>query len=237
MTVQIRNLTVRRGKRVILEGLSCEMEAGTITGLLGPSGAGKTTLIRAIVGVQRIASGTITVLGQPAGSAGLRSRTGYMTQSPAVYADLTVQENVAYFAAIAGASPARVAAAIDDVGLTAAAHQVTATLSGGQRSRVSLACSAIGNPDLLVLDEPTVGQDPLLREEIWDSLRRRAAAGATVLVSSHVMDEAGRCDRLLLLRDGALLTAGTPASIMADSGESTMDAAFLTLIRRQGVAA
>ncbi len=232
--IRVDRLTVVRGKRRVLDGFSCRITRGVVTGLLGPSGAGKTTLIRAIVGVQRIHAGDVTVFGTPAGAPALRARTGYVTQSPSIYADLTVTQNVRYFATVMGADRAAADRAIDEVGLTDAAHQLVRTLSGGQHSRASLACALVGDPELLVLDEPTVGQDPVLREELWGAFRRRAAAGATVLVSSHVMDEAGRCDRLLLLRDGALLADDTPDGIRKSAGTDDMDAAFLQLIRRAG---
>lgn len=231
--IQVEDLTVTRGTRTVLDHFTCRIGAGIVTGLLGPSGAGKTTLIRSIVGVQRTSGGSVTVLGRPAGSPDLRARTGYVTQSPSIYADLTVVENVRYFASIAGAGRPAAARAIAEVGLADAAHQLARTLSGGQHSRASLACALVGDPELLVLDEPTVGQDPVLREELWGEFRRRAAAGATVLVSSHVMDEAARCDRLLLIRDGALLADDSPDGVRRAAGRDDMDAAFLALIRRR----
>lgn len=234
--IAVRRLTVARGGRTVLDDFSCDIAAGLVTGLLGPSGSGKTTLLRSIVGVQRIRSGSVTVLGHPAGAAYLRSRTGYVTQAPSVYADLTVAENVRYFAAIARARRPRrsdAEAAIEEVGLSGARHQLVRTLSGGQHARVSLACALVGDPDLLVLDEPTVGQDPVLREELWAAFHRRARSGTTVLVSSHVMDEASRCDRLLLIRQGELLADDTPAGLRATAGTDDLDAAFLALIRRR----
>lgn len=230
--IVVTDLVVRRGRSTVLGGLSCRARAGRITGLLGPSGGGKTTLIRAIVGVQAVRSGAVTVLGVPAGSPSLRTRIGYVSQAPSVYQDLTVRENVRYFAAIAGVGAAEARAAVDQVGLTGAAGQLVGTLSGGQRSRASLACAIVGDPPVLVLDEPTVAQDPVLREELWGFFHQRAAAGATVLVSSHVMDEANRCDALLLLRDGALLADDTPAAIKHHAGTDDMDRAFLRLIRQ-----
>ena len=178
------------------------------------------------------------MLGLPAGSAPIRRRLGYLTQAPSIYPDLTVLENAEYFAALVGAGPHGAHAAIAEVGLGASADQLVGTLSGGQRSRASLACALVGSPEVLVLDEPTVGQDPVLREELWNSLRARADAGATIIVSSHVMDEANRCDHLLLIRDGTLLADDTPSAVKARAGVEDLDAAFLTLIRRQqGVAA
>jgi len=233
--ITVTNLVVERGKATVLNGLTCRIPAGRITGLLGPSGAGKTTLIRAVVGVQVIRAGTVTVLGRPAGARELRADVGYVTQAPSVYADLTVLENARYFAAIAGASAASALAAIDQVGLGRARDQLVGTLSGGQRSRASLACAIVGDPAVLVLDEPTVGQDPVLREELWDSFRQRARNGCTVLVSSHVMDEANRCDRLLLIRGGGLLADDTPDEVKRRAGTDDLDRAFLELIRTAAV--
>ena len=236
VAVEISGLTVTRGvghqKKAVLQNLSCSVERGRITGLLGPSGAGKSTLIRAIVGVQRVASGRVTVLSEPAGSPSIRRRLGYVTQAPSVYPDLTVRENAQYFAALVPPGPGTADSVIEEVGLQAAAHQLVGTLSGGQRSRASLACALVGAPEVLVLDEPTVGQDPVLREELWNSLRARASAGTTVIVSSHVMDEANRCDHLLLIRDGGLLADDTPEAVKRQAGTDDLDAAFLSLIRR-----
>jgi ABC-2 type transport system ATP-binding protein len=231
--VRIERLTVVRGGQPVLRDLSCDVAGGAVTGLLGPSGSGKTTLLRALVGVQRIRSGQVSVLGIPAGSASLRARVGYVTQSPSVYADLTVRENARYFAALYGAGSAAADAAIADVGLADAAGQLVADLSGGQRGRASLACALVGRPDVLVLDEPTVGLDPVLRVELWDRFHALAAAGTTLIVSSHVMDEAGRCDRLLLLREGRLLADSTPARLRVESGTDDLEESFLRLVRAQ----
>jgi ABC-2 type transport system ATP-binding protein len=229
--IEVTDLVVERGKRRVLQGIGCAIPAGAVTGLLGPSGSGKTTLIRAIVGVQIVKSGTITVLGEPAGSAALRRTVGYVTQAPSVYADLSVRENARYFATLYGLGATAADQAITDVGLAGAAGQLVGNLSGGQRSRASLACAMIGTPRLLVLDEPTVGQDPVLREDLWAQFHALAAKGATLLVSSHVMDEAGRCDRLLLIREGELIGDDTPAGIRAAAGTQDLDQAFLRLIR------
>jgi ABC-2 type transport system ATP-binding protein len=237
-SVIVKDLVVDRGAREVLHGISLDVPPGQVTGLLGPSGGGKTTLMRCIVGVQKLRSGEVTVLAQPAGSPQLRSRVGYVTQSPSVYADLTVRENVRYFASLYGAGAAEADAAIRAVGLSEAARQLFGDLSGGQKSRASLACAMVNSPEVLVLDEPTVGLDPLLREELWDQFRGLAAAGTTVIVSSHVMDEAGRCDRLLLLRDGELIADCTPAELRARWGTDDLDEAFLRVVRaRQEVAA
>jgi ABC-2 type transport system ATP-binding protein len=231
--VTVDDLLVERGGRRVLHGLSFAVPPGQVTGLLGPSGSGKTTLMRAIVGVQTVRSGEVTVLGAPAGSARLRSRVGYVTQAPSVYADLTVRENVRYFAALYGLGARQAEAALADVGLSDAAGQLVRDLSGGQQGRASLACALVGAPDLVVLDEPTVGLDPVLRVELWDRFHALAAAGTTLLVSSHVMDEAGRCDRLLLLREGTLLADSTPAELRAASGTDDLEEAFLRLVRVQ----
>ena len=231
--VTVRDLVVDRGHRRVLPGLSCAVPAGAVTGLLGPSGSGKTTLLRALVGVQQVRSGTVTVPGEPAGSAGLRSRVGYVTQSPSVYPDLTVRENARYSAALYGRGAREADDALAAVGLADAAGQLVADLSGGQRGRVSLACALVGEPELLVLDEPTVGLDPVLRVELWERFHALAAAGTTLVVSSHVMDEAGRCDRLLLLREGRLLADSTPARLRAESGTDDLEESFLRLVRAQ----
>jgi ABC-2 type transport system ATP-binding protein len=227
--IEIRDLRVRRGGKVVLPGLSLEIDAGSVTGLLGPSGSGKSTLIRAIVGVQIIESGDVQVLGQTAGAADLRSRLGYVTQAPSVYGDLTVRENLDYFARILRVETARIEETIDEVDLRGQADQVVGSLSGGQRSRVSLATALLNRPELLVLDEPTVGLDPVLRRDLWDLFHRLAEGGSTLLVSSHVMDEANRCDALLLLRDGDLLASLTPEQLRARTGEADSEAAFLAL--------
>jgi ABC-2 type transport system ATP-binding protein len=229
--VTVTDLVVDRGRRRVLPGLSFAVPAGQVTGLLGPSGGGKTTLMRALVGVQRVRSGTVTVLGEPAGSPALRSRVGYVTQSPSVYADLTVRENVRYFASLYGMGARETDAALADVGLTDAAGQLVRDLSGGQQGRASLACALVAAPELLVLDEPTVGLDPVLRVELWDRFHALARAGTTLIVSSHVMDEASRCDRLLLLRDGALLADSTPAQLRIDGRSDDLEVAFLNLVR------
>lgn len=198
--------------------------------LLGPSGCGKTTLMRAIVGVQIVKSGTVTVLGRPAGDPALRRSVGYATQTPAVYTDLTVTENLRYFAAVLGASHRHVHRAIEEVGLRPYRDRQAATLSGGQRSRLSLAVALLGEPELLVLDEPTVGLDPLLRLELWELFHRLASRGTTLLISSHVMDEAARCRRLLLMRDGEILADDTPEALRARTKAADLEEVFLHLI-------
>ena len=229
--VTVTDLVVDRGRRRVLRDLTFAVPPGQVTGLLGPSGSGKTTLMRAIVGVQQVRSGEVTVLGEPAGSPALRARVGYVTQAPSVYEDLTVRENARYFAALYGRSAREAGAAVADVGLADASGQLVADLSGGQRGRASLACALVGAPEVLVLDEPTVGLDPVLRVELWERFHALAAAGTTLIVSSHVMDEAGRCDRLLLLRDGELIADSTPGQLRADGRSEDLEVAFLNVVR------
>jgi ABC-2 type transport system ATP-binding protein len=231
--IAVDGLRVVRGGRTVLDGLSFDVRRGAVTGLLGPSGSGKTTVMRAIVGVQKIAGGGVEVLGHPAGSAPLRSRVGYVTQAPSVYADLTVAENLRYFAAVLGAPSSDVGRVVGEVGLEEYVDSLIASLSGGQRARVSLAAALLGTPELLVLDEPTVGLDPVLRRDLWRLFHELAAAGTTLLISSHVMDEAVRCDRLLLLRDGRLLADDAPTALLEQTGTADIEAAFLALVEGQ----
>jgi ABC-2 type transport system ATP-binding protein len=233
-TIQVRGLRIVRGGREVLHGIDIEMDAGVITGLLGPSGSGKTTLMRSIVGAQVVASGSVDVLGLAAGSPQLRSRVGYQTQSPSVYPDITVAENLDYFAAILGVGRERVGATLRVVGLEGHEAQLAGTLSGGEIARLSLAAALLNEPEVLILDEPTVGLDPVLRRDLWETFNGLADAGATVVVSSHVMDEADRCHQLLLLRDGHILAAGTPAALRERTGTADLGDAFLALVDEPG---
>jgi ABC-2 type transport system ATP-binding protein len=228
--ISIADLRIVRGGRPVIPGLATSVAAGEITGLLGPSGCGKTTLMRAIVGVQIVEGGSVQVLGEPAGSPQLRSRVAYITQAPSVYADLTVHENLRYFARILDVPLQRVDEAIETVDLSVEQDRVVERLSGGERARVSLASALLGDPDVLVLDEPTVGLDPVLRRDLWSTFKRLADDGATLLVSSHVMDEADRCDELLLMRDGRILVHAAPADVLARTGARDLDGAFLRLV-------
>jgi ABC-2 type transport system ATP-binding protein len=230
--ISVRELRVVRGGRTVLDGLSVDVQRGTVTGLLGPSGCGKTTLMRVIVGVQVVAGGMVEVLGRPAGSPELRRSVGYVTQAPSVYADLTVRENLRYFAAVLGAPASDVDRVVDEVGLASHVDVVTGRLSGGQEARVSLAAALLGAPEVLVLDEPTVGLDPVLRRDLWDLFTRLADGGRTLLVSSHVMDEAQRCGRLLLMREGSILADESPDALLARTGRADVEAAFLDLVDR-----
>ncbi|WP_439939809.1 ABC transporter ATP-binding protein [Nocardia sp. N13] len=231
--VAVRDLVVVRGGQEVLPGISLDVTAG-VTGLLGPSGCGKTTLMRSLVGAQQVRSGSVEVLGEPAGSAGLRTRIGYVTQAPSVYNDLTVAENLAFFARVLGVDRSSADEAIEVVGLSDQRQQVVGKLSGGQLSRASLAVALLGTPDLLVLDEPTVGLDPVLRRDLWGLFHRLADAGAAVLVSSHVMDEAERCHRLLLMREGRIIADGSPDEIRGRTGAADIEQAFLSLVEHTG---
>jgi ABC-2 type transport system ATP-binding protein len=229
--VKAEGLHVTRGHKKILRGVDFTMEAGRITGLLGPSGSGKTTLMRCIVGVQRLTAGSVEVLGRPAGTPSLRHNVGYVTQAPSVYTDLSVEANVRYFGAMHNVSAADTAEAIAAVGLEALARQRTSDLSGGEFSRVSLACALVSHPKLLILDEPTVGLDPVLRAELWERFAAMAEAGTTLLVSSHVMEEASHCSSLLLLRDGSLLAQLSPAQLSKRGHSNDLEQAFLHIIQ------
>ncbi|UMB71818.1 ABC transporter ATP-binding protein [Mycobacterium paraterrae] len=231
--IDINHLRVIRGKRPALRDFSARVARGSITGLLGPSGCGKTTLIRCIVGTQLITSGSVRVLGFPAGSAALRHRVGYVPQNPTIYDDLRVIDNVRYFAALYGFDDAAAESAVELVGLGDHSTAYCANLSGGQRTRVSLACALVCRPELLVLDEPTVGLDPVLRANLWERFDELARGGTTLLVSSHVMDEADHCGDLILMREGHLIAHTTPAQLREDTGCRSLEDAFLSIITRR----
>ncbi len=231
--VRADGLVVRRGGRIILDDLTFAVAGGQVTGLLGPSGCGKTTLMRTLVGVQEVSAGQVTLLGLPAGHPALRARIGYSTQDPAVYLDLTLSENLRYFGTVLRlkrdtltAATARTVADLDLGGLE---NRLVGTFSGGQLARAGLAVALLGSPDLLVLDEPTVGLDPVLRHDLWSMFHRMAGAGTALIVSSHVMDEAARCDHLLFMREGRFLAGAAPARILRQTGAPDLEAAFLRL--------
>ena len=229
--VTATDLRVTRGRKEILHGLDLNLAPGTITGLLGPSGCGKTTLMRTVVGVQRY-RGQIEVLGHAPGAAAVRGRVGYVTQGQAVYRDLTARQNLRYFAALAGTRARNIDEVLETVGLTPMADRVVGTYSGGEANRVSLACALVAGPEVLVLDEPTVGLDPLTREDLWATFHSLAERSITLVVSSHVMDEAFRCDSVLLMRDGSLLATTTAPALLERTGAATLDEAFLAVIRK-----
>lgn len=230
LALEISQLRVTRQHNEILKSLSVEIATGELVGLLGPSGSGKSTLMRTVLGVQAITSGAALVLGERAGTPGLRRRIGYMAQGSAIYLDLTVRENLAYFCGVLGLDASQVEHVLDLVNLRSHAERLVSSLSGGERSRVSLAVALLGAPELLILDEPTVGLDPVLRQDLWTTFARLVEEGATVLVSSHVMDEAARCGRLLLLREGHLLFDGTPTALLERTRARGYDEAFVRLI-------
>lgn len=232
--INAKDLAVQIDKHQILDGLSFEIKPGTITGLIGPSGSGKTTLMRSIVGVQKISGGSLDVLGLPAGDKTLRRKIGYVTQNAAVYEDLTVVQNLRYFAVLARADKNQINEIIAAVQLEKQRDQLVGSLSGGQRARVSLAVALMGNPELLVLDEPTVGLDPLLRKQLWELFDSLAASGKTLLISSHVMDEADRCSELLLLRGGKLLWNDSRPKLLEKTKTSSVGEAFLKIVEKGG---
>jgi ABC-2 type transport system ATP-binding protein len=216
------------GRLRALDGISLTVPRGEIYGLLGPNGAGKTTLIRAIVGLVRPDAGTVTVLGRRMPELAVLSRIGYMTQAAALYPDLSVEENVRFFAAINGARDG-VDEVLRFVDLYDRRKSVVSTLSGGMRTRASMACALVHQPELLLLDEPTVGVDPQLRVQLWDRFQKMAASGTTIIVSSHVMDEAERCQRLGLILFGKFLAEGSPNDLRKQAGVDRLEDAFLKL--------
>lgn len=232
-SIAVSSLIVERGGARVLQSLDVGVRTGSVTGVLGPSGCGKTTLMRAIVGVQIIKSGSVLVLGAPAGDPSLRRRVGYVTQAPSVYGDLTVHENLRYFGRIVGAPGDRIEETLHQVGLEDFAGRIVDGLSSGQRARVSLATAMLGEPEVLILDEPTVGLDPVLRRDLWRTFHALSECGTTLLISSHVMDEAEACDELILMRDGSILTTGTPEQLRLRTGTQSLGQAFLRLIEEQ----
>ena len=212
-----------------LDGVNVHIKTGEIYGLLGPNGAGKTTLIRAIVGLVAPEAGTVTVLGRRMPDVDNLRNVGYMTQQAALYPGLSVEENVQFFAAINGADEEGVTGALNLVRLEDRRTSVVATLSGGMRQRCSLTCALVHKPKLLLLDEPTVGVDPQLRVQFWEDFRRMAASGTTIIVSTHVMDEAERCQRLGLIQYGKVLAEGSPDEVRARTGTRNLEEAFLKL--------
>lgn len=230
VALQASHLTVFREKTPVLKDLSFALEPGQIVGLLGPSGSGKTTLMRAMLGVQTVKSGSLQVLGLPAGNKKLRSHIGYVTQSPSVYGDISIEQNLRYFGTLVGTGNQQINTLLKQVELYELRSRLADNLSGGQRARLSLAIALLGSPEVLVLDEPTVGLDPLLRRDLWNLFKSYAQKGITLIVSSHVMDEADRCDYILLLREGGLLAKGTRASILKTAGVKTIESAFIQLV-------
>lgn len=222
---------VQRGTNVILKELSLTIESGQILGLLGPSGSGKTTLMRSIAGLQKIKSGEISVLGMKPGVAVLREKIAYSTQSASVYSDLTCEENLKYFASLFSRNEKTVDEILEEVDLNVVRNQVASSLSGGELSRLALATTLVGSPEILILDEPTAGLDPVLRIQLWELFNKLAAQGKTMLVSSHVMAEAEYCHGLALMRSGQILAHGTLAQLRAQTGKEKMEDVFVALVK------
>ena len=233
VVAHVEELVVHRGERMVLDHLSFSLPRGQVTGLLGPSGCGKTTLMRTLVGVQVVTAGRAELLGWAVGDQHLRHQVGYATQNPAVYSDLTLAENLRYFGTVLGLRRRLLAEAIAktvaDLDLSGLEDRLVGTFSGGQLARAGLAVALLGQPNLLVLDEPTVGLDPVLRRDLWEMFHRLAAGGTALLVSSHVMDEAARCDHLLFIREGRFLAAGSPQALLERTGTADLKSAFLDL--------
>jgi ABC-2 type transport system ATP-binding protein len=227
--VDVVDVQKKFGVLIALDGVNLHIRTGEIYGLLGPNGAGKTTLIRSIVGLVAPDAGTVAVLGRRMPDVDNLRNVGYMTQQAALYPGLSVEENVQFFAAINGADEAGVTDVLKLVRLDDRRKSVVATLSGGMRQRCSLACALVHKPKLLLLDEPTVGVDPQLRVQFWEDFRRMAENGTTIIVSSHVMDEAERCQRLGLIQYGKMLAERTPSEVRAQAGTNNLEEAFLKL--------
>ena len=236
--VRAVGLVKRFGVVIAVDDVTFDLAPGRIYGLLGPNGSGKTTLIRLLTGMTRATEGHAEVLGVQMPSRANLARIGYMTQDDGIYPALTAQENAQFFAAAFGDRDDDAAvAALALVGLADRARSLAANLSGGQRRRLSLACAMVHRPPILFLDEPTVGVDPLLRVQFWGHFRELADAGATIVVSSHVMDEADRCDELLFVRAGRVIARGSGAALRAESGTEDLEAAFLVFAGDGEVAA
>ena len=228
-TIVVSDVRKRFGATQALDGATFRVAEGEVYGLLGPNGAGKSTLIRMLVGLVAADSGEVTVLDRRMPDLGVLGSIGYMTQQAALYPDLSVEENVGFFADVEGTPADRIEEVLRLVELWDRRDSIVAALSGGMRQRCSLACALVHSPRVLLLDEPTVGVDPQLRQQFWAHFRKIAAEGVTILVSSHVMDEAERCDRLGLIRGGRVLAEGTSAGLRRKAKTKTLEEAFLAL--------
>ena len=230
VAISMHGLTKRFGEIVAVDNLDLDLDAGRIYGLLGPNGSGKTTLIRLMTGLAKPTSGEVRVLGVRMPDREVLGRLGYMTQADGIYLELSVWENVRFFGALDGTYDRQsLEDALNVVDLLDRRDTPVLELSGGMRRRLSLACALVHKPKLLFLDEPTVGIDPQLRVQFWEYFHELAAAGATLVVSSHVMDEADRCDELLLMLHGRLIARGSGAEIRQRSGSADIEQAFLRL--------
>ena len=228
--IKATDISVEKSNKKLLDSVSIKIDRSRIVGLVGPSGSGKTTLIRTLVGSQQITKGTITTLGLAPGSKEVRSRIGYMAQKSAFYSDITVSENLHYFASILGVSRNRVLEILELTALTRHSNSLANSLSGGESSRLSLAIALLGNPDILFLDEPTVGLDPILRIELWKLFLELRQQGKLIVISSHIMEEAERCDEVLLLREGQLLFFGEPTELKRKTGCKDIESSFIALV-------
>jgi len=232
--VRLDGVHLSYGRTEVLHGIDLDVPAGRVTGLVGPSGHGKTTLVNLVVGALRATKGTITVLGEPAPPKRVKAQIGYMPQSDALYDDLTADQNLRFFGALYGMSRAAMKAAIPTVLHTTdleagTGRKTVGRFSGGMKRRLSLAVALLHSPRLLVLDEPTVGLDPVHRVRLWAAFRELTAAGATLLITTHVMDEAAQCDDIVMIHDGRILAQGSPAAVVAGAGTADLESAFLSL--------
>jgi len=228
--IEVERATKAFGRLKALDGLTLRVREGETYGLLGPNGSGKTTLIRAIAGVIRLTSGTVRVMGEVVPSRRVATQVGYMTQAAALYEELTVRENVSFCArlyGLAGRARERVDEVLELVRLTERADNLVRVLSGGMRQRTNLACALVHRPRLLLLDEPTVGVDPRLRQSLWNYFHQVNREGTTLIISTHIMEEAERCSRIGLMRAGRFLAEGSPAELKARAGRDDLESAFL----------
>jgi len=235
--IVLRKVNKFFGKKHVLKDIDLEVPYGQIFGMLGPSGCGKTTLVKIAAGILTATSGEAFVLGRAMPNLGLMSKIGYMAQSDALYSSLTAVENLRFFGAMYGMKKAELAQRVEEVlalvGLSADLHKPVEAFSGGMKRRLSLAIAILHRPPVLVLDEPTVGIDPLLRRQIWEELNKLAAGGVTILVTTHVMDEAEKCHRLAMMREGRLIARGTARELKEQVGVSSLEEAFIHYGGRQ----
>jgi ABC-2 type transport system ATP-binding protein len=233
--IKIKNLSVTLGGQIkALQNINLELPPNKIVGVIGPSGAGKTTLMRVLVGRLQIEKGSVDIFNLPAGSLKLRGELSYMTQALSVFPDLTVEENLSYFAVMIGKRRGEIGQAVDEVldavDLKDKKHSLVSDLSGGQKQRASLAVALLGTPKLMILDEPTVGLDPVLRDKLWGLFRKLASQGTSIIVSSHSMEEAERCDDLVLIRNGRVVAHDTPSKMRKSTGTNSIEQSFLKLV-------
>lgn len=229
--VDVQDVVKRFGDKVVISRISLQVGRGEIFGLLGPSGSGKTTLVKMIAGIDEATGGEIRLLNEKLPKLAMMNRIGYMAQSDALYAELSAKENLSFFGSLFGLQGARLKERIRYsmalVGLEAHLNRIVSAYSGGMKRRLSLAIALLHEPEVLILDEPTVGIDPILRKSIWRELEALCAAGTTIIVTTHVMDEADKCRRLGMIRDGKLIAIGSPSDLKARTGSATIEEAFL----------